>query len=615
MDIEYGKTLYVNLSDGTSRTEVIPGEILRRYIGGAGMAAWLFTKLAPVGLEPLSPANPLIFAVGPFCGTTAPTSGRHEVAALSPLTGIYADSDVGGAWGSALRAAGYDFLAVQGAADKPSALVVGPEGARIEDAGEIWGADSFETSDYYSEKYPGSETACIGPAGERLIPMACIVHDGRDARMAGRCGLGAVMGSKKLKAVVAAPGPGPRRPRRIHDPEAFAASAREMARKNPVNAEAMAKFGTAGSLGAFYDAGDVPVKNWALGAAALDIPGISGQKMAETGLLEKRFFCTMCPIGCGRVIRLSDGRLGGGPEYETICLLGTNCMIDDMETICLANEKANRLGLDSISAGSAVAFLMEAYERKELRGQDLSGVEPLWGSGEALLRLLDLMAAREGIGEILCQGVAKASELIGSPDYAIHVKGLELPAHDPRAFNSTGLSYATANRGACHLQSLSYNFERRLTLPEKGFDSPQDRFGKDRKVELVVATQNLMSLMDSLKLCKFAIGGGTSATTALSWLNLATGWDMDLEEFFLAGERIYNLKRLYNTSRGIGRKDDTLPKRILKDPKGGGAGDNLPPDLESSLDEYYAMRGWTPEGIPSEEKLAQLGIGDIPGVV
>jgi aldehyde:ferredoxin oxidoreductase len=599
--------------------ENLPEDILRRYIGGSGVAAWLFATLDSQGgvaaedLSPLEPANPLIFAVGPLCGTTAPTSGRHEVAALSPLTGIYAESDVGGAWGSTFRATGFDFLVIQGEADRPSALVISSEGARIEDAASIWGADSFETSDHYGAKYPGSETACIGPAGENLVPIACIVHDGRDARMAGRCGLGAVMGSKKLKAVVASPGSVPRRPRRIHNPEAFAASAREMARKNPVNAEGMAKFGTAGSLGAFYDAGDVPVKNWLLGASALDIPGISGQKMTETGLLEKRFFCTMCPIGCGRVIRLSDGKPGGGPEYETICLLGTNCMIDNMETICLANEKANRLGLDSISAGSAVGFLMEAYERNELRGQDLSGVEPLWGSGDALLRLLDLMAAREGIGEILCQGVAKASERIGSPEYAIHVKGLELPAHDPRAFNSTGLSYATANRGACHLQSLSYNFERRLTLPEKGFDVPQDRFGTERKAELVIATQNFMSLMDSLKLCKFAIGGGTSATTALSWLNLATGWDMDLEEFFLAGERIYNIKRLYNTRRGIRRKDDTLPKRILKEAKGGGAGDNLPPDLDASLDEYYTLRGWTSDGVPGAEKLAQLGIPDFLG--
>ncbi|TXT51239.1 MAG: aldehyde:ferredoxin oxidoreductase [Spirochaetes bacterium] len=604
----------MDLSRRTSWVETLPEDVVRRFIGGSGVAAWLFSTMASQGgaaageLSPFDPANPLIFAVGPLCGTSAPTSGRHEVAALSPLTGIYAESDVGGAWGSSFRATGFDFLVIKAAADRPSALVIGPEGARIEDAAAIWGADSFETSDHYGAKYPGSETACIGPAGENLAPIACIVHDGRDARMAGRCGLGAVMGSKKLKAVVAAPGPGPRRPRRIHNPEAFAASAREMARKNPVNAEGMAKFGTAGSLGAFYDAGDVPVKNWLLGAAALDIPGISGQRMAETGLLEKRFFCTMCPIGCGRVIRLSDGRLGGGPEYETICLFGTNCMIDNMETICLANEKANRLGLDSISAGSAVGFLMEAYERNEIRGQDLSGVEPLWGSSQALLRLLDLMAAREGIGDILCQGVAKASQRIGSPEYAIHVKGLELPAHDPRAFNSTGLSYATANRGACHLQSLSYNFERRLTLPEKGFDLPQDRFGTERKAELVVATQNFMSLMDSLKLCKFAIGGGTSATTALSWLNLATGWDMDLDEFFLAGERIYNLKRLYNTRRGISRKDDTLPGRILKEIKGGGAKDNLPPDLDASLDEYYVLRGWTSDGIPGAEKLAQLGL-------
>ena len=610
MDIAYGKALFVDLTTGTSKTEILDEEVLRAYLGGSGIAAWLFSSLVPPGIDPLDPANPLVFALGPLCGTTAPTSGRHELATLSPLTGLFAESDVGGAWGSVFRNTGYDFLAIVGAAKAPVALVITETGARVEDAGSLWGADTFATYDHYSEKYPGSETACIGIAGERLVKIACVSHDGRDARMAGRCGLGAVMGSKKLKAVVAAPST--KAPRKIHDAAALAESAREMARNLPLRAELMSKFGTAGTLKGAYTFGDVPFKNWALGSTDINLDAISGQKLAETGRLKKRFFCTMCSIGCGRVIELSDGKLGAGAEYETVCELGANLLIDDIEAILTANEKANRYGIDTISAGGVIGFLMEAYEKDQLNGLDLSGVVPAWGSGKALIQLIDLIGTRTGLGAFLGEGVARASKSVGSPDYAVHVKGLEFPAHDPRAFNSLGLSYATGNRGACHLQGMTYSFEKSLSLPERNFEKPQDRFGSDRKAELVVASQDFMSLLDSLKLCKFSLFGGNSASVALEWLNLATGWNMGMEEFFRAGERIFNLKRLYNSSRGASRKDDCLPKRILQEPKGGGAGQNLPPDFEASLDDYYRLRGWTSDGIPTIAKMEEL---DLPGIV
>ena len=607
MDIAYGKALFVDLTNNSQRIEMLDESVLRSYIGGSGVAAWLFTRTVPACIDAFDPGNPLVFAVGPLCGTMAPTSGRHEVAALSPLTGLFAESDVGGAWGSALRNTGFDFIVVAGAAAKPTTLVVTESGVRFEDAQALWGQDTFATSEHYAGAYRGSETACIGVAGERLVRIASIAHDGRDARMAGRCGLGAVMGSKRLKAVVAAPAS--KSPRRVYDVSALNASTRLVARALPVNMEALAKFGTPGVLGPLYDVGDVPVKNWLLGAADIDVQSMTGQRMAETGRLKKRFFCTMCPIGCGRVVELSDGKLGSGPEYETLSLLGTNCMVDDLDAVILGNEKANRLGIDTISAGGAIAFLMEAYEKGEVGGVELMGLEPVWGDGQAMVRLIDMIGNREGIGWILGEGVARASGAFGSAEYAIHVKGLELPAHDPRAHNSMALSYATSNRGACHLQGMSYNYERKLTMPERGFESPQDRFGVDRKAELVIATQDYMGLMDSLKLCKFSIGGGSSATRALEWLNLATGWNMDIVEFFKAGERIFNVKRLYNTTRGVSRKDDTLPGRIRFTPKGGGAGDNLPPDLEESLEEYYALRGWSANGIPTEAKVAELGCG------
>lgn len=606
MGFEYGRILRVDLTGRTVRKEALGSEAARKFIGGSGAAAWLLSRLVSGDTDPLGPDNPLIYAVGPLCGTTAPTSGRHEVASLSPLTGLFAESDVGGAWGSALRATGWDILILEGRAETPVYVVVGEEGASIHEAGHLWGMDTFAVAGYFEAKIPGSETSCIGPAGEKLVRIAAIAHDGRDARMAGRCGLGAVMGSKRLKAVVAAPAS--KKPRAVWNPEALKASTMEVARALPVNTEMMAKFGTPGALGGFYEAGDVPVRNWAQGSGELNIPGLTGQSWAETGRLKKKFFCAQCPIGCGRVVELSDGDLGGGPEYETISMFGPNLLIDDLDAVVAANELANRLGIDTISAGGAIGFLMEAYERGETRGVDLQGIVPRWGDGRTLLALIGQIGNREGLGSLLGEGVARMSKAMGSPEYAIHVKGLEFPAHDPRAFNSMGLSYATANRGACHLQGMSYNYERRLSMPERGFPGPEDRFGKERKAELVVATQDYMGIMDSLKLCKFAIGGGASVTKSLEWLNLATGWDMDADEYLKAGERIFNLKRMINIKRGVRRKDDSLPDRIKFQPKGGGAGANLPPDLEASLDEYYRLRGWTKDGVPTEAKLAGLGL-------
>ncbi|HEY9054073.1 MAG TPA: aldehyde ferredoxin oxidoreductase family protein [Rectinemataceae bacterium] len=606
MEIEYGRILRVDLSSKRSWMEMLDPADFRKFIGGSGAAALLLFKLAKPDVDPLDPENPLILAVGPLCGTRAPTSGRHEVAALSPLTGLFAESDVGGAWGSAFRAAGWDFLVIEGASEDPVFILVTERGASIEPASGVWGKDTFQTAEYFSSAYPGSETACIGPAGEKLVKIAAIAHDGRDARMAGRCGLGAVMGSKRLKAVVAAPAT--RRPRALWDPEGFRSSVIDVTKALPVNTEMMARFGTAGSLGVFYEAGDVPVKNWIAGSGPLDIGKLVGQTWVEKGLLKKRFFCAQCPIGCGRVVELSDGGLGGGPEYETLSMLGPNLLIDDLGAVIAANELCNRLGLDTISAGGAIGFLMEAFERGETAGIDLGGIAPRWGDAKALLELVRLIGARDGVGALLGEGVARMSKVFGSPEYAIHVKGLEFPAHDPRAFNSMGLSYATANRGACHLQGMSYNYERRLTMPERGFPAPEDRFGTKRKVELVVATQDYMGLLDSLKLCKFSIGGGSSVTTSLEWLNLATGWGMDVDEYLKAGERIFNLKRMINVSRGVSRKDDTLPDRIKFQPKGGGAGQNLPPDLETSLDAYYRLRGWSEDGLPEDSKKEELGL-------
>ncbi len=602
----YGKYLDVDLGAETSRAVAIDESVFRAYIGGGGLGTWLLSRLVPPETGAYAPGNALIFAIGPFSGTSVPTSGRHQVVSVSPLTGIFAESDVGGRWGSAFQATGYDALVIHGASRKPVTLILDGHDLRFEDALPIWAADTFATDEHFKSRFPASETACIGEAGEKLVRIACIMHDGRHARPAGRCGLGAVMGAKKLKAVVVIPSSSIRK--RIFDEASLKASTLKTAGELPVKAVNLAKYGTIGTIGGAQAFGDLPVKNWQLGSFDEATFRISGQNLVESGRLVKKYFCKSCTIGCGRTVMLSDGRPGAGPEYETAGMYGSNCLVDDIDAIIEANELANRLGIDTISSGAAIAFLMEAFERGELKGQELEGLRPEWGKGEILVKLVGMIGTKQGIGVLLGEGVARACATIGDPGYAIHTKGLEFPAHDPRAFGSMGLSYATSNRGACHLQSMSYNFEKSLTMPESGFDLPQDRFGTERKEEFVVRTQDLMSLIDSLKLCKFSMFGGVRAEKALEWLRAITGWDMGMEEFLQAGERIFNLKRYYNTELGVTRKDDSLPERITDEVKGGGTGDYLPPDLDASLDRYYRLRGWDDNGIPRREKLADLGI-------
>lgn len=603
----HGRTALIDVTSGRISVEPLDEKILRMFIGGSGLASYLLATRIGAGITPMSPDNPLVFAVGPFCGTTVPTSGRHHVVSLSPLTGILAESDVGGHWGFNFQASGYDALVITGASQTPISIVIGNGTISIEDATPIWGMDTFAAEDHFKERYPDSETACIGVAGERLVRIAAIVHEGRHARVAGRCGLGAVMGSKKIKAIVVRPSPGVRK--LFYDPEALRKATIAKASELPKNATLLKNFGTLGTIGGAQNLGDLPVKNWQLGSFGESTAKISGQHLAESGRLLKRYYCKQCTIGCGRTVMLSDGLPGAGPEYETAGMYGPNCLIDDIEVIIKTNELANRLGIDTISSGSVIAYLMEAYERGEVGSADLGGIVPGWGNGEALLKLVEFIGNRkEGIGELLGEGVAQLSLRMGNPNYAIHSKGLELPAHDPRAFSSMNLAYATANRGGCHLQGMTYNFEKSIPLPEKGFLTAQDRFSNDRKVLLVVSTQDFMSLIDSLKLCKFSLVGGVRATDAMEWLNSITGWDMNIDEFLVAGERIFNLKRYINTALGVSRKDDVMPVRTSTERKGGGTNDLLPPPLEETKDEYYTMRGWDKDGIPTEETLRRLGV-------
>ncbi|MDI6707069.1 MAG: aldehyde ferredoxin oxidoreductase family protein [Bacillota bacterium] len=601
-----GKILRVDLEKKEIREETLPEELLRKYLGGSGIGARLLYDMTDEKTDPLGPGNPLIYMTGPFAGTPVPTSGRHQIIAKSPLTGIYGEGDVGGTWGAGLKRCGFDGIVIEGQSGGPVYILIEEGKASLEDAGFIWGKDTYETDRLIKERHGEAvSVSCIGPSGEKLVKLSSIMHDGKDARAVGRTGLGAVMGSKKLKAVVVSGS----RTVKVADENGLKQSIKDIAPGIVKNTNAIKQHGTAAGVIGTEVIGDFPLKNWS-GATWDKIENVSGQRMTET-ILTGRYFCESCIIGCGREVEVKEGPFvtgGAGPEYETIGTLGGMCLVDNLEAIAHGSELCNRYGIDTISTGSAIAFAMELYEKCLIGIDDTGGIELTWGNAEAMVEMIHRIGRKEGIGELLGNGVREAAARIGgrAVEYAIHVKGLEFPAHDPRAYNSLALGYATSNRGACHLQGASYFFEKTATMPELGIPEPKDRHRLDDQGEFQKNTQNIMCLMDSLKLCKFLLYGGVRTTHMREWLKYVVGWDIGFEELMEIGDRVFNLKRMYNVKCGISRKDDTLPPRILSQPRReGGAKGNLP-HLGRMLNEYYTARGWDDDGIPKQETLEKL---------
>lgn len=611
MEYSTKKLLEIDLTSREVHVEKIHRNVIREYIGGTGIGAKMLMEQTGDDTDPLGADNCLIFAVGPFTGTRVPSSGRHSVVAKSPLTGIWGESDIGGHWGTAFAKAGYLALNIKGCADESVYIYIEDDKVEIRSANHLWGKDTYEADELLKKACDKKvQIASIGPAGEKKVPMAAIMHDGKHGRAAGRSGLGAVMGSKNLKAVVVhgTQSPYVARPERLKDKL-------KRVRKNVTKSLAgLGEHGTGGGLMGLESSGDLPIQNFKKSAWE-NTAKLTGEIISEK-YLNKRFACGACSIGCGRNITIDKGKYAGvdgaGPEYETMGSLGTYCLIDDLEAVCMGNELCNRYGLDTISVGAAVAFAMEAFENGVITEKECDGISLEWGNADAMLAMVHLIGKREGIGDILGQGVKRASEILGgnSGEYAIHVKGLEFPAHDPRAYFSTAIGYATSNRGACHLAGFSHGVENSLSVPEIGYSQTLDRFTNEGKGELVAKMQNLMGLFDSLKICKFILYGEFTLTDLLDIFNHITGFDMELDEFLTIGERIFNLKRLYNVSCGIRRRDDTLPKRVVTLKKDAGEAMGQLPDLETQLDEYYAYRRWDENGVPQEEKVRELGIAE-----
>jgi aldehyde:ferredoxin oxidoreductase len=600
-----GKLAWIDLSTGSVRVEEITEDVRRKHIGGSGLGAYIMSRFRFHEIDPLGPENILIFASGPLTGANVPTSGRYAVAAKSPATGIWGEADSGGRFGIALKSAGYDAIAITGRAQSPSVLCVIDGNISVISAEPVWGRDTVETSDILTAKY-GSKAAivCIGPAGERMVRLANIMSEGLHARAAGRSGMGAVMGSKQLKAVVA---DGTfRMP--IARPKELQQSIRDY---NPYFVEKLKRlrgFGTPGGTVGGAVIADLSGYNWTDGDCGRKVEPLSGETMQQEHAAGK-YHCPPCAIGCGKEIRIRSGPYAGKTaplEYETIGGFGPQCGVFDWNVIIEANNLCNRLGMDTISVSGAVAFVFEAVSKGLIKNPP-AGPKLEWGRGEAVLSLIQQIASGEGVGALMQDGIRRAAQQLGpeADKFAVQVKGLEAPYHDPRSISSLAVAYATANRGACH-RGVTHTLERN-GLAGLGYPKQLDRLAQEGKGKLAAIAQNYAELANSLKFCSLAMPG-LDVPILLTWTNCVTGWDMDEAEFLRAGERSFNLKRLLNFSCGMTRADDTLPYRFTHEPFESGNSAGFVPDLPKMLDEYYEFRGWGKDGVPSESKLKELGL-------
>jgi len=483
------KLLEINLTNNTIIDRELEENIFKNYLGGSGLAAKLLYDELQSNLSPLHPDSPLLFFSGLLTGTSIPTASKLSVCAKSPLTGIWNESTVGGKWGAELKFCGYEGIIIIGKAEKPVYLSISPKEKKIKDAQEVWGQDTYYTSQHLKEKHgPEIKIASIGPAGENLVNISSIVIDASHYRLAGRGGMGASMGSKNLKAIVVKGNLKPTVNNSLALKEILKADRQNIRHYT----EGLYQLGTAGSVEVREYTGDLPIKNFA-GSRWQGASKITGQVIIDT-LFKKHYACFACPVACGKEVKIKvPPFVVHGPEYETVAALGSLCLNDNLDSIVEANDLCNRYGIDTISLGINVAFAIEDCEKGFLNQEDFEGISIDWGDSQAIIKLIHQVAKNEGPGRFLGQGVRLFSKKVGknSEEFAIHAKGLELPLHDPRAYTGMALSYATANRGGCHLESLSYAIESGIPLEDLGYGednllNPHTSVGK---AELVIKLQ------------------------------------------------------------------------------------------------------------------------------
>lgn len=609
-----GKILRVNLSDGSSSVEE-PGEnFYRKYIGGRGFVSYyLLNELNP-GIDPLSPENKLIFAAGVVTGHPVGGCGRNSVGAKSPLTCAYGDAEVGGFWGAELKHAGFDAIIIEGKAEKPVYLLIKDSKFEVRDASHLWGKTTGECQQIIKQELGDKDirVAQIGPAGEKLVRYACILNDLHHA--AGRCGLGAVMGSKNLKAIAI----------RGTNPPAAAnpAQVKELAKWIHDSVESTVKAfydqGTAGGLWVLNRSGGLPTRNFQEGVFA-GADKISGRVLRDTILVARRS-CFACPVHCKREVALNEpykvDPMYGGPEYETLASLGSNCGIDNLAAISKGSEWCNANGLDTISAGVCISFAMECFERGILTTKDTDGIDLHFGNAESMLKLLQMITCRQGLGDLLANGVATAAMRIGkgSEEFAMHVKGQEIPMHEPRFKQGMGLGYAISPTGADHCHNIHDSL---YTAPGPYMEEikslgllnplPAQNLGSE-KVRMVNYFLQWRYLQNSLVFCQFV---PLSPQQINELVGAVTGWNTTLWELMKVGERSINMTRVFNIREGWTGEFDKLPKRFFTPFSSGPlSGVAISQDqLEKARELYYKMAGWeTPGGKPTVQKLQELDI-------
>lgn len=592
-----GKILRIDLSSGKINKEDLDLEIAMKFIGGRGLGSYFLSQEVDPGVEALGPGNKLIIATGPLTGSRMPTGGRYMVVTKSPLSGTIASSNSGGFWGAELKKAGYDLIIVEGKADKPCYVYINDDSVEIRDACQYWGKLVSETTELLLAEAGDSKARVltIGPAGERQALLACIMND--RYRAAGRSGVGAVMGSKGLKAIVVR-GTGKLSPASEEESKKVLTDIRKKIKECDVTGKGLPAYGTSSLVNLINQSGIYPTNNFQE-AYFETADKTSGETLAEKYLV-KNVACYACPIACGRYSRV-DGVEGEGPEYETVWAYGASCGVDDLAAIIKANNWCNEYGIDTISAGATIACAMELYEKGLISTDEIDGPALKFGSGEAIVEWTRKMGAGEGFGNKMADGSYRLADGYGSAELSMSVKKLELPAYDPRGVQGHGLQYATSNRGGCHVRGYMIAPEI-IGIPEK-----LDPLSLEGKAVWVKIFQDLTAVIDSLGLClftSFALG----AEDYKDMFNATVGQDWTQERLFEAGERIWNLERMFNLKAGVGPAEDTLPKRLLSEPIPKGPCKGKIHRLPELLPGYYKERGWSEDGLPTEATLAGLGI-------
>ncbi|MDY4634733.1 MAG: aldehyde ferredoxin oxidoreductase family protein [Candidatus Limivicinus sp.] len=599
----YEKLARINLSTGEIKVEKLDLELAHKFIGGRGLGTKILYDEGVATVEPLSPENKLVYITGPMTGAAAPSTGRYMVVTKSPLTGMIACSNSGGIWGAKLKHAGWDAIIVEGQAPEWTYISIEDDKIQLLDAREYLGMMSEEMDTKLKEKHgPTASVLNIGPAGEKQVLLAAIMND-KD-RAAGRSGVGAVMGSKKLKAIVV-------KSSRIKldniaDEEALKEAtkkAMDVLMANPVTSSGLKQLGTAILVNIINNVGSLPTKNWQESYYE-QAEDISGETLAEKYLVRPGA-CYRCPIACGRIINV-NGHVTGGPEYEPLWAYGANCGNNDLNVIDECNMLCNEYGLDAISTPCTIAAAMELYQRGAIKEEDCAGVPLEWGSTKALVEWTKRMGNPETeLDWLMSSGSARLCEHYGMPEISMSVKKQEMPAYDARGIQGIGITYATSNRGGCHVRGYMISPEV-LGLPQQ-----LDRTVTDDKAAWAKTFQDLTAVIDSMGHCLFtSFAMGAQEYTDL--LNSATGTNWTVEQVLEIGDRIYNIERMFNKAAGMKPEDDRLPKRLLNDPIVNGPSKGMVSQLPLTLPQYYEARGWV-NAFPTDETLKKLGLDECVG--